>query len=211
MQKVCKAEFSAFEDVPKHSFPRGFDKKIEKLERQEPAKKAIPFRSRRTFILIAVIAAVIAVCGFATFKILFVADSTDEAWLTLTSMARNAPETIQHYYLPVLPDNYYPDESCKTFCSDEFYTAGFTDGFNHIYFTQSTASHFKAIFEKGTVSLVNNVPEDTIDVNFKDCFIVARIWSDGEYIYEICGSLDCFDDVEFKDLYEVFPEVSNEY
>ena len=211
MQKVCKTEFSAFEYVPKHSFSRDFDRKIERLEREEPARKAIPFRRRRTFILIAVIAAVISVCGFATFKILFVADSPREGWLMLTSMARNAPEKIQHYYLPVLPESFYPDESCPTSCSDEFYNVGFTDGFNHIYFTQTTASHYKAIFDKGAVSLVNNITEDTIDVHFKDCFIVARIWSDGEYIYEICGSLEFFEGTEFKNLYEVYPEVSYEY
>lgn len=207
MQKVCKAEFAAFENVPKHSFSRGFDRKIKRLERQEPARKAIPFRRRRTFILIAFIAAVIAVCGFATFRILFVADSTDETWLMLTAKASNTPKTIQHYYLPIIPESFYPDEDYKSFCTDDFYTEGFTNGEGSIYFMQRTVEQFKTGFEKGKVSLVNNITEDTIDVIFNDCIITTRIWSDGEYIYQIGGSLDCFEGTEFKNLHEVYPEV----
>ena len=211
MQKVCKTEFAAFEDVSEHSFSRGFDRKIERLEREEPAKKTIPYRKRRAFVLIAIIAAVIAACGFATFKILFVADDTDKNWLTLTSVARNAPEAIQHYYLPIIPEGFYPDEGYRSFCNEEIYTTGFTDGFYHLYFTQSTASHFRVGFNNDAVSIVNNIPDDTIDVYNDNIGLVARIWSDGVYVYKIGGCLDFYEMKDFKNLCEVFPEMSHEY
>lgn len=211
MQKVCKAEFSAFEDVPKHNFSHGFDRKIKRLEREEPAKKSVPFRRRRTFILIAVIAAVIAVCGFATLRILFVADDTDEYWMTLTSMARNAPETIEHYYLPELPEGFYPDDSSQNFCNEQSYTAAFTDGFYHLYFSQHTASIFRIGFNKEAVTVVNNISDGTIDVYNENIGLVSRIWTDGEYIYEVGGCLDYYEMKEFKKLHEVYPEYYTGY
>lgn len=206
MQKVCEREFSAFENVPRHKFSKGFDRRIEKLQNISAPKKALPLRSRTRLALIAVIAAVIALCGFATFNILFVADKSDETWVMLSGSAADAPETILRYYQPALPYGFYPDKSYNSICTDKMYTVGFTNGKYHFYFTQSTAADYKIGFEKGEVNIVSNISEDTIDVYYNSCDLVSRIWSDGEYVYEISGCTYFYESTEFKTLYEVFPQ-----
>lgn len=174
-----------------------------------PAKKSTALK--RNVIIAVVIAAAVLICGgFAVFGVIFYTDSTSDPYFINFSAAANsaAPVKIEHYYSISFPEGFYPDSTQRMYCTDTLYSVSYTDGNDgHITFAQYAINSFSIGYEKDTFEIVNNFADKTIDLHIIDGKIMTRLWTDGNYIYEVTAAKELFGLIELKKLHEVYPEV----
>lgn len=197
-----------FEPAEEHVFSKKFDRRMKKLTRLGNTPK--PRFSQKTvrLLVIAVLLAAAAICGFITTNVLYHVDNTAENFgftIVKAELGANAPKTIQHYYELAPPPGFY--KLSEEVCTEQMYEVNYTDGNVFYQYYQYTQDGFFIGFEKESTVIEYGVSgELDARMTAEGALIATHIWSDGTYIYQLSGRIEGFDFGRLDSMTEVFPE-----
>lgn len=220
LSELYADEFSAYEDMPEHEFPKYFDKKMNSLFDGAKAGRG----RTRLFIAVGFVAAAVLICGASVvLDVLFRTEMNDEFIFITAESLRDAPEKIEHYYEPDIPEEYIPDERYGTYCTDFDYTVCYVNKENNkdqLIFTQRVINAFNIRYYQDQHKdspqwIKDDDPENnSFDMTLErlpgyhfEMDYVERFWTDGRYIYSVNADRAVIDSLNLENLHEVFPEV----
>lgn len=193
-----------------HVFSKRFDRRIKKLARLDKMPKIRLNRKTVRLLIIAVLLAVVAVCGFITTNVIFGIEECRyvPGFTAVKAELGGAPKRIERYYELTPPEGFWRDMELR--CTDEEYQVQYTNGEVFYTYAQYTEDSFYISYPSETnLSFEYGRDNCTVDVRYTGYgeLLASHFWSDGEYIYAVIGRIEGFDFSKLNDcMTEVFPE-----
>lgn len=213
LSEICEEEFSAFDDMPEYDFPKSFDKKMNRLfdNGKFCLRKTVRRKTKYIAIISFAAALVFAVCGFVIIENIFRIDRNgDPLYVRLSvSINKDAPETIEHYYIIEAPDGYKVNGAyhAKAYNRHIVKYNNSNDYKKEFFFHQYTVSAFNIDIRKDDdiIDEINDYPEkNMVEIRYKRGSVIERFWTDGNYIYRLIGSRELLDMLDKDNLTEIY-------